>query len=461
VTDSYEGPYGGTAVLTPPEWVAEAPPWSPSWVPPTQPGGVGGPGGGGPYGPYPGWQPPPPPPETPRKNSSRAVAVILVAALISALIGIGIGRQLGRRSTAAVAAASTPLTTPATLPSSGAGGAIPSTGGGTGSPGATTTPAAPSTGAGTAAGDTNAIAAAVTPGLVDINTQLSYQNAAAAGTGMVLTASGEVLTNNHVIDGATSISVTIPSTGRTYSATVVGTDKTEDVAVLQLKGASGLKTIPLGDSSTVTTGDSVVALGNAGGVGGAPAVVTGAVRAIDQTITASDQSGANAETLNGLIETNAPIQPGDSGGPLANNKGQVIGMDTAASSARRFNSGATVSFAIPINHALSIAQQIESGQSTSTITIGLPGFLGVAVSTSATGSGAVISGVASGTPAAKAGLVAGDTITSVNGTAVADGTGLTTALHGHHGGDKVTLSWTSQTGASHSASVTLTSGPAD
>jgi S1-C subfamily serine protease len=120
-----------------------------------------------------------------------------------------------------------------------------------------------------------------------------------------------------------------------------------------------------------------------------------------------------------------------------------------------------VSFAIPINHALSIAQQIESGQSTSTITIGLPGFLGVAVSTSATGSGAVISGVASGTPAAKAGLVAGDTITSVNGTAVADGTGLTTALHGHHGGDKVTLSWTSQTGASHSASVTLTSGPAD
>jgi S1-C subfamily serine protease len=164
--------------------------------------------------------------------------------------------------------------------------------------------------------------------------------------------------------------------------------------------------------------------------------------------------------LNGLIEHNAPIQPGDSGGPLANSNGQVIAMDTAASTARRFNSSAAVAFAIPINHALSIAQQIESGKATSTIHLGLPGFLGVSVATNSSG-GALISSVASGTPAARAGLVAGDVITSVNGTALADGSGLTAALQGHHSGDRVTLVWTSQSGATRSATITLAAGPAD
>jgi S1-C subfamily serine protease len=385
------------------------------------------------------------------------LAVVIVAALVAALIGIGIGRQLGHSSAAPapVAAASIPATSPATTPSTG--GTTPS--GGTPSFG--TSPTLPSNGTSAVPADAAAVAAKVTPGIVDINTQLSYQNAAAAGTGMVLTSSGEILTNNHVVAGATTISVTIPSSGKTYSATVVGTDPTEDVAVIQLKGATGLKTVPIGDSSTVGAGNSVVALGNAGGVGGAPSVVTGTVLAVDQTITASDQGGANAETLNGLIEHNAPIQPGDSGGPLANSSGQVVGMDTAASTARRFNSSTAVAFAIPINHALSIAQQIESGKATSTIHIGLPGFLGVAVTANSTGGGAVISGVASGTPAAKAGLVAGDVITSVNGTAIADGTGLTAALQGRHSGDKVTLAWTSQSGATQTATITLAAGPAD
>jgi S1-C subfamily serine protease len=280
---------------------------------------------------------------------------------------------------------------------------------------------------------------------------------------MVLTASGVVLTNNHVVNGSTSISVTIPSTNRTYSATVVGTDPTEDVAVIQLADASGLKTIPLGDSGTVQAGDSVVALGNAGGTGGTPAVVTGTVRAVDQTITASDQGGANAETLTGLIETDAPIQPGDSGGPLANANGQVVGMDTAASSARRFNAGATVAFAIPINHALSIAQQIQSGKASSTVHIGLPGFLGVSVDTTASGNGngAVLAGVAAGTPAEGAGMAAGDVITAVNGTAVTTAPSLTAAMQGRHPGDKVTVTWSTQSGGTKSASITLAAGPAD
>jgi S1-C subfamily serine protease len=460
VTDIYQQRgSGATSVLPPPqpqpqEWISEPPPWAPSWAPPTVP--MGGDGGGGGFGgtsPLPPWQPP----EAPRQRGRNGLAVVIVAALIAALIGIGIGRSLGRPASTPVAASSTPATatppanSPATTPANG--GTTPSAGS---SP---NQPAQPSTGS--APADAAAVSAKVTPGIVDINTQLSYQNSAAAGTGMVLTSSGEVLTNNHVVDGATTVSVTIPSTGRTYSATVVGTDPTEDVAVLQLKNASGLKTIPTGDSSAVQAGDSVVALGNAGGRGGAPSVVTGTVRAVDQTITASDQGGANAETLNGLIETNAPIQPGDSGGPLANNNGQVIGMDTAASTARRFNAGAAVSFAIPINHALSIAQQIESGKGSSTIHIGLPAFLGVSLSSTSSGTGAAVIGVAANTPAAAAGLVAGDAITSVGGTTVTGSQELTAAMATHRPGDKVTLTWTSQSGGSRTATVTLASGPAD
>ena len=443
-----------------PEWISEPPPWQASWLPPTAPGA--GPGGTppfGPAGPPPGSTPPP----APSQPGRRSVAVIIVAALIAALIGVGIGSRLGRTTTTpSAAAASTPATSPATgTPgSTGSAGTIPTapgsdSGNGSGSATGGSTPASGGTTA-----DAAAVAAKVTPGIVDINTKLSYQSAAAAGTGMVLTSSGEVLTNNHVIDGATSISVTIPSTGRTYAATVVGTAPTLDIAVIQLTGASGLKTIPLGNSDAVAAGDAVVAMGNAGGVGGAPSVVTGTVRAVGQTITASDQGGANAETLNGLIETDAPIAAGDSGGPLANSNGQVIGMDTAASVSRRFSSGATAAFAIPINSAVSVAQQIESGKASSTIHLGLPGFLGVALSGNSTG-GAVVTGVASGTPAAAAGLTAGDVITAVNGTAVGSAQELTTAMQGHHGGDRIRLTWTDPSGASHSATVTLIAGPAD
>ena len=179
---------------------------------------------------------------------------------------------------------------------------------------------------------TSQIAAKVSPGLVDVVSTLGDENGQAAGTGMVLTSNGEVLTNNHVIDGATSISVTDIGNGHTYKATVVGYDKTKDIAVLQLQNASGLQTVTFGDSSTVTVGQQVVAIGNAEGKGGQPSVVTGSVTALNQSITASDEgSASNSEQLSGLIQTNAPIQPGDSGGPLVNSAGQVIGIDTAAS----------------------------------------------------------------------------------------------------------------------------------
>jgi len=471
-----------------PEWMAESPQspqWGPAWIPPTLPAGAGGGygsaggyggddaggyGPGGPVGPAPAWVPPPPQPQpeprTPRARNG--VALILVAALIAAVIGVVIGRNLGRSNTATVAAASTPATIPSSGSTSPFGGSTfnpfgssSGTSGGSGSAGGVA-PTAPSSGAVSATAA--AIAAKVTPGIVDIDTQLSYANEAAAGTGMVLTSTGEILTNNHVINGATSITVTVPSTGRIYTATVVGFDVTQDVAVIQLKNASGLKTIPTGNSDSVNAGDAVVALGNAGGVGGAPSIVTGTVAGLDQTIMASDEGGGNAETLNGMIETNAPIQAGDSGGPLVNSTAQVIGMDTAASSSVQSFGGAsstTSSFAIPINTALSIARQIESGKATSLVHIGLTGFLGVGVSSTATGNGALILSVAPNTPAQTAGLEAGDEITSVNGSAITSGTDLTTALASHHPGDKVTMSWTTGSSATQSATITLAAGPAD
>jgi S1-C subfamily serine protease len=330
---------------------------------------------------------------------------------------------------------------------------------------------------------TSQIASRVDPALVDVTSTLGYQNATAKGTGIVLSSNGEVLTNNHVVDGATSVSVTDIGNGKTYKATVVGYDESHDVAVLQLSGASGLTTATTGNSSTVKVGDNVVALGNAGGVDGTPSVAPGTVTALNQSITASDESSGSSEQLSGLIETNANIQAGDSGGPLVNAYGQVIGMDTAASSSFQFggsgngfggsgdgssNSGqdsGTQGFAIPIDTALSIASQIEAGQASSTVHIGATAFLGLEIAGSdqqggfGGSSGVTLAGVASGTPAAAAGLGQGDVITSLGGQSVSTGTDIQKIMVGHHPGDKVSIGWTDPTGQSHTATVTLASGP--
>src|SRR6185312_10213689 len=325
-------------------------------------------------------------------------------------------------------------------------------------------------------------------------------------TGIVLTSNGTVLTNNHVIRGATSVKVTDVGNGRTYAAKVVGYDASKDVAVIQLQNASGLTTANLGDSSSVQAGDAVTALGNAGGKGGTPSVATGAVTALNQSITASDEgSGANSEQLTGLIETNADIQPGDSGGALVNSYGQVIGMNTAASSGTQFQSesgqsAAVQAYAIPIDNAESIAKQIEAGQGSSTVHIGATAFLGIESDGSSSGSGSgsgsgdsggfgdgsgfgsfgdgsgsgsqgdgsgtngsgtsngvTIAGTLSGSAAANAGLAAGDTITSVGGQAVSSTSDIQQALVKYHPGDKISVSWVDQNGQSQTASVTLAS----
>jgi S1-C subfamily serine protease len=317
---------------------------------------------------------------------------------------------------------------------------------------------------------TAAIVQKIDPAVVDIVSTLN--NGQAAGTGIVLTSSGEVLTNNHVIDGATSISVTDVGNGQTYQASVTGYDATHDIAVLKLNGASGLTTASIGDSSKATVGSKVVAVGNAGGRGGTPSVAAGQVTGLNQQIMATDQGSGTSETLTGVIRTNADIQPGDSGGPLLNTSGQVIGMDTAAGPAQTDSAtgqSAVQAFAIPINQVVATAHQIEAGNASGTVHIGATAFLGVEVS-SAPGAagvtGAEIVGVVQGGAAANAGITAGDVITSVGGTAVTTANGLRDALTSHQPGQTVRVTWESQVGQmgqigqTQSANVVLGSGPA-
>ncbi len=296
-----------------------------------------------------------------------------------------------------------------------------------------------------------------------MNTTLGYQSQEAAGTGIVLTPNGEVLTNNHVIDGATSISVTDVGNGRVYKATVVGYDRSSDIALLQLTGASGLQVASLGNSSTLHVGEAVVGIGNAGGVGGTPSVAGGSVTAVNQSITATEDDGGNPENLTHLVEVNANIQPGDSGGPLVDTAGKVVGIDTAASTGFSFQTTGTVGYAIPINTALAIARQISTSDGSSTVHIGPTAFLGVEVTSSASGasqSGAVLAGVVPGSPAASAGLVAGDVITALGGHTVASATSLTATMGSYHPGARVQVSWADASGGQHSATLQLADGPA-
>jgi S1-C subfamily serine protease len=319
----------------------------------------------------------------------------------------------------------------------------------------------------------------VDPGLVDVNSTFAYQQASGAGTGIVLSSNGIVLTNNHVIDGATSITVTDLGNGRVYPATVVGYDKVNDVAVLQLQGASGLRTASIGNSSSAQVGAPVVAVGNAGGVGGTPSAAGGSITGLDQSITASDSLDGVAEHLTGLIQTNADIMPGDSGGPLVDSSGQVIGMDTAASAGNQLQSALSQGYAIPINQAVSLARSILAGDSTASIHVGPTAFLGVLIGSSSesanpgafvfggsplsqnpqTSSGATVSGVIPGYAAANAGLSAGDVITALNGRAVNSPSALSSDIASAKPGQSVTITWTAAGGQSQSATVTLTAGP--
>ena len=240
------------------------------------------------------------------------------------------------------------------------------------------------------------VATGPTTGVVNVTTSLGYQGGAAAGTGIVLTSSGEVLTNNHVIRGATRVRVTVPSSGRTYDATVVGYSLNADVALLRVSNASGLTTATIGNSSGVRVGHDVTAVGNAGGRGGTPSVTVGTVTGLHRSITVSDGQGGSAH-LADLIQTNAALEPGDSGGPLLDSSGRVIGIDAAADTDFR---GGRSGFAIPVNRALSVVKVIRFGRTAGAVHVGPTSFLGISVSSAlraggTASGGALVSGVLS------------------------------------------------------------------
>ncbi|HUN34991.1 MAG TPA: trypsin-like peptidase domain-containing protein [Trebonia sp.] len=449
----------------------------------------------------------------PRPRGRGRVLPVLAVAVVAAAVGAGAAIGLQGHSGSPVA---------------GSGRSNAASPGGAGSPNpATSTPAGiavaganqipvPPSGAPAAASrslNTQAVANDVEPSVVDVNAPQFGQQSLSEGTGIVLTSNGLVMTNNHVIEGSTAPTVTLVSTGKTYKATIVGYDASHDVALLQLTGASGLTPVTVGDSGAVKTGMRVLGIGNAQGQGGTPTVAPGSVTALNQTIKPTDSATGLSETLTGTIQTSSQIQPGDSGGPLANAAGQVIGMDVAAAQMQTFNgSSSTAGFAIPINQALQIARQIADRQASTDVQVGLPSFMGVSVadaskgcpssglggsggsgsgsgglggsgsggfggggsggsgglggsgagsgSGSAASSGALVCGVFSGTPAQSAGLSEGDVITKADGQSVSSAQSLVTITSKFRPGQTLTVGYIDGSGASHSLTLTLINGPA-
>ena len=336
------------------------------------------------------------------------------------------------------------------------------------------------------------------PSVVDVTSTLRYDNETASGTGFIVDGrAGLILTNNHVIRDATAVTARLTSTGRTYPARIVGADVSADIAVLQLQGVTGLPPAPLGDSGTVLLGTPVLAIGNQAGAGGSPTIARGIINSLNRTIQAADGTSGFTEILHGMLQTSAQIEPGDSGGPLADSAGMVIGVDTAAGTGT-----SSVGYAIPINTAMAVERQIAAGRGGPGITLGVAGFLGVVVPSSTTPnprsqaaqeqnlrtggggsalpsgcvdtvatvgvpaavaparSGALVDGVLCGTGAAAAGIRAGDVITAAAGRPVSSPDALTAIMTGCRPGTVVRVTWVAVAGTTRTSLVRLQVAPA-
>jgi S1-C subfamily serine protease len=290
-----------------------------------------------------------------------------------------------------------------------------------------------------------------TKGVVIVKTDLALEQASAAGTGIVLTKDGQILTNNHVIAGATTIRVTVPATHKTYTADVMGYDPADDIALLKLEGASNLATATTGNSAKLKIGQTARAVGNANGAG--KLIVTkGKVVGLNRTISVQQEDGSFSKLAN-LVASTAKLVPGDSGGPLLDASGHVIGVDAAGSASG--DSG--VGFAVAINKALTITKQIATSRASQLVHIGATAFIGIEAQDGP--KGVLVGGVFPGSPAETAGLAAGDVITSIDGTTLTDSASLRTVLFGHHPGDSITIAYTDAAGNPGTATVTLADGP--
>ncbi len=409
----------------------------------------------------------PPMPAPPSRPSPRRWLALLVAAMVVVVGSAARGRAAettgGGGSSSSTA---TVDTTPFRPADSTFGGSDASSGS--------------SSGSASGSIDVDGIAESASPAVVNIQTTLEDGNQA-AGSGMVITGDGIVLTNNHVIEGAARIRVEIGVTGETYTAEVLGYDVADDVAVLQLVDAPNMETVRIGDPSEVQVNDPIVAIGNAQGRFGAPTVVSGFVSDVSETIQAGD-GGTDTETLRDMIEVRAEIVSGDSGGPLFNAAGEVVGINSAAeiSGGGRFgfgpgsgSSSGGVGYAIPIDRALGISEQISNGDESNGVYVGSQrALLGVGLEASGAqgspsfgfeggpvGSGAGVAVVQSGGAADDAGIEPGATIVAVDGNDVASADELRDVMETLHPGDGIRVDWIDGSGNQQRATVELGAGP--
>lgn len=305
--------------------------------------------------------------------------------------------------------------------------------------------------------DPGAIAAALAePAVVRIDTAVDYQGIIGLGTAIVLDPAGQALTNFHVVQGADRITATVG--GRPYPATLVGYDRGRDIAVIQLLGANGLPAAAIGDSNALVPGDLVVALGNAMGSNAPLTREVGTVTGFGRTVQAEDTLTGTTDEMTGLIEFAAPVRAGDSGGPMVNAGGQVVGVTTAASVNFRMGPGGK-GFAIPINDAMGVANQIRAGIPSDTVHIGPPVLLGVGVRTAPRNEpGVFIQEVMRGGPADLAGLMDGDVLLVLDGVTLDSSNTLTSVLDRHYPGDVLDLTWIDVTGQARTGKAVLTPG---
>ncbi len=292
-----------------------------------------------------------------------------------------------------------------------------------------------------------------TRGVVIVDADLAYEGARSEGTGIVLTSTGEVLTNNHVIRGATRITVTVPASRRTYSASVVGYSVVYDIALLKLNGASKLATHN-GTATRLRVGQTTTAVGNANGAGRL-VVSTGRITGLNQAVAVADDMGGTVR-MTGLIGTSATLVPGDSGGALLDATGRVIGVNAVGTSSSATGRSAG-GYAIPIGTAMGIVKLVRAGTSTSAVHVGPTPFLGVTLAR--TSAGLAVGQVVDGGPAATAGIEQGSVLTTLDGEQLGSIDVLRAALFTRHPGDTVEIGYLDPRGNAATTTVVLGDGP--
>ncbi|WP_198664128.1 S1C family serine protease [Jiangella endophytica] len=298
------------------------------------------------------------------------------------------------------------------------------------------------------AGGVQAVAADVLPSVVSIT--VASQFGEAGGTGVIISSDGEIVTNNHVVEGAGqggTVQVTF-SDGSTANATVLGTDPLTDLAVIKADGVSGLQAADLGSSGDLAVGQQVVAIGSPLGLEGT--VTSGIVSALDRPVAAGSEQQGSVNSVIDAIQTDAPINPGNSGGPLVNMDGQVVGINSAIATSGQSNGSIGLGFSIPIDQAKPIIQELRDGQTPTHAQIGV----GVQDVQGGDVHGAEIAQVNPGSAGADAGLQDGDVVTHVGDRVITDATSLIAAVRSHRPGDEIKLTYV-RDGQEHTATVTL------